>query len=120
MKGLCIAFLAVNLLGVVFFAAMSLEAITAVHMVSGRYTALDRDGVINQQALAKSFPKLATNDRLLVPSWMAEHLIMKYHTVCVAALCVATINALLSLGGLIGLARKSRLAPSMSQAVRTS
>jgi len=61
--------------------------------VSARYTALDRAGVINRQALLAFNPKFGANDRFDVPVWIAESALQSEKRSTKRAFVVAVINA---------------------------
>ena len=79
--------------------------------VAGRYVALDRAGVINEERLAETFPNLAANPRYLVPRWMTEPVVGSAQALGWCGFVVALLN----LSGVLLLRRSLLAVASASQ-----
>jgi hypothetical protein len=87
------ALVLINLVVVVAFGWFVIRAyLSTDSSVRGQYTALDRAGVINEEALAAFDENMARDSRILVPRWIAKPALSAERQNAALGLAVALVN----------------------------
>ena len=112
MKTLVTLVILLNVAGLLVFGWLRIYTTSAGPvLVSARYTALDREQVINEKRLAEAFPDLASNSRYLVPEWMTEPVVGTAQSLALYGLVLAALN----LASILIFSRRRRQADARSQ-----
>jgi hypothetical protein len=109
MKTLVMLVILLNVVGLLVFGWLRFHTTTlGPVLVSARYTALEREQVIDEKRLVEAFPDLASNSRYLVPKWMTEPVVGTGQSLALYGLLLAALN----LASILILSRRLKARPS--------